>query len=118
MQKYSLQFEKPAVLEVLTHDNRYTKVFDVLKSYRMLQQAEKEPTPDAMWGMIENYLKTSLGLQSNEDLAEGMAYEFREAIIGIYVNLSETVKKKLQKIVSSPLSFPESQATIPNGPTS
>jgi len=109
-----LHLSKPEFLTLTTPDGETSVKVDIFEARRMLEKAQQQPTQSGRVRFIIDYLAEKLSL-SNSDLAENMALEFTECINRCIIKSLDDRKKKLEAIVSLPVTIQESPVISSSG---
>lgn len=105
---YKLKMAPPVVIELESVDGSVKVIVDVYEARRMLAEAEKKGNEPDRWQHVRAWLAAKLSITSGM-LAESEAIEFNNTVLAIVEHTNEERKKKVESIVSSPLSTQASQ---------
>lgn len=116
--EYELKLQKPAYLRVETSDGQHNASIDVFIAWRFIaDDACKQPSEDAKWIQIRSWLAQRLNA-TTEQVAENVARQFHDVVIGIGRRLQDDLKKTADQIACSLLPIQESQADTNTGAAS
>lgn len=92
----SLKFGKPAYVELELNEVKVQ--IDVYEARRVLELSDKQPTYDAKWNYVSDWLKKQFGIETNEPLANNLLYEFNDFIVNIVIALDKERQSKISGI--------------------
>lgn len=107
-----LQLSKPQYVTLAVPEelgNTEVKI-DIFEARRMLVDASKQPTEQAKWKHIRDWLATKLGIPS-EMLAESNALEFNNMVLSVADKFVETLSKNIDGMLYSQQPTQASQET-------
>lgn len=108
-----LRFEEPIFVELELPGQDFPKKIDLFKCDRAVREADRQPSEDARWMFLQKFIATEMGFSEVGlealNIWEGTAREFRDAVVQRMNQYTEHVKKKLDLIVSLPISTLDSQ---------
>lgn len=110
-----LQLSPPAFLHLQSSDGSKQAKLDVYAARRMLEEAERQPTPEAHNKAILDWLAGKLQCE-RDSLAENMAIELNDCIVKLVEKLNSERQKKTEQTASSLTFIPESPTPSATGP--
>ena len=109
-QVYKLKLEKPAFLDLVSHDEKYNVTIDLFEANQLLENSDKQPDKEAKWNAVIGYMATKLGCD-RKFISRSNAYDFWEHVAAAAKHTVEVTKKKCEAMLSSPTSTLESPTT-------
>jgi hypothetical protein len=110
----TLKLCEPAFLNLQSPDGTKTAQIDIYVARKFLVDAERQPTEEAHWGKVLNYLADQLQVDVNQ-LARNQAIRFHNAIMVMCEEKNKELSDKSFLTASSDVSTQVSQEAIENG---
>lgn len=108
--KYVMKMVEPAMFELVSSDGQYKAMVDLYEAHELVNEANKEPTPEARWTMIRAYISKLLGC-NGAPIKKNQLVNFNNDVIGLASIEIELAKKNFESIACSRQSIQESQPT-------
>lgn len=106
-EEFTLKLIKPAYIKVETDDGQYSVKLDVYEAWMFVDKANKEPTQEARWLKIRNWLAEKLGCEVDL-IPIGTAVMFNDGIQAAGLKVQGEMGKRVKEIASLPQSILES----------
>lgn len=99
MSDYVFQLAPPARLKLQSHDGSKEVSVDVFEAWRMLGEAQGQPSEAKRWGVIQSWIAERLQVPVGL-ISESAAFEFNEVVIALGKKIREDISKKVVQIAS------------------
>lgn len=108
------KLSKPAYITIETEAGQSVKI-DVYKARRVLEQSDKQPSEEAKWEYVGNWLKEQLNIPKEVTLAWNQVIEFNDLVVQLVIKLNQERMGKLNGMLSSQQSIQASPTTTESG---